>query len=175
MTMIKLQAKGLRWLKTIHLIAVACWIGGAVSLLMLYFLKKSVIDDGVLYGINQASHQVDMFVVVIPGAFGCLLTGLTYSLLSNWGFFKQRWLLVKWLITVTAILFGTFYLGPWETKMMDISGRLGMAALQDPDYLYNQRMNFMFGIGQCAVLLVTVWISVFKPWRKRKSGTKPNQ
>ncbi len=35
----KLTAKGLKWLKGFHLIAAACWIGGAVSLLALYFLK----------------------------------------------------------------------------------------------------------------------------------------
>jgi uncharacterized membrane protein len=37
----KLDVKGLRWLKGFHLIAVSNWIGGAVSLLLLYFLKKS--------------------------------------------------------------------------------------------------------------------------------------
>jgi len=50
----KLSAKGLKWLKGFHLIAVACWIGGAVSLLALYFLKEGVSDAGVLYGINRS-------------------------------------------------------------------------------------------------------------------------
>ena len=67
MVLPKLRPRDLRWLKTIHLIAVSCWIGGAVALLMLYFLKKPVADGLVLYGINQASHHVDTAVVVIPG------------------------------------------------------------------------------------------------------------
>jgi len=165
----KLGAKGLRWLKGFHLIAVSCWIGGAVALLLLYFLKNGVTDGSVLYGINQSIHHVDMVVVVIPGAFGCLITGLLYSTFSNWGFFKHKWLIFKWFVTVVAILFGTFFLGPWETTMMEISGKLGMSSLNDQSYLYNQKMNVIFGGIQCIVLMITVFISIFKPWKKKKS------
>jgi flagellar biosynthesis protein FliQ len=164
----KLGARGLRWLKGLHFIAVSCWIGGAVALLLLYFLKQGVSDAGVLYGINQSIHHVDMVVVVIPGAFGCLITGLIYSIFSNWGFFKHNWLIFKWIVTIIAILFGTFWLGPWETNMMEISGRLGVSALSDQAYLYNQRMNIIFGGLQCLVLMITVFISIFKPWKKKK-------
>ena len=107
----KLGAKGLRWLKGFHLIAVSCWIGGAVALIALYFLKNKITDGAILYGINRSIHHVDIVVVVIPGAFGCLITGSLYSAFSNWGFFKQKWLIFKWIVTVAAILFGTFF--PW--------------------------------------------------------------
>lgn len=72
----KLSPSGLKWLKAFHLVAVACWVGGAISLLLLYFLKNGVGDGGTLYGINRSIHHVDMAVVVVPGAFGCLTTGL---------------------------------------------------------------------------------------------------
>ncbi|MEE4167227.1 MAG: DUF2269 family protein [Desulfocapsaceae bacterium] len=165
--MYKIKAGGLRWLKGFHLVAVSCWVGGGIALLLMYFLKIDISNGDVLYGVNRSIHHVDMAVVVIPGAFGCLLTGLIYSGLSNWGFFKQKWLIFKWIITVSAILFGTFYLGPWETKMMEISGELGIAALNDESYLYYQKMNLFFGSGQVLLLIVTVFVSVFKPWRKR--------
>ncbi|NTW99054.1 MAG: hypothetical protein HGB35_03830 [Geobacteraceae bacterium] len=163
----KLSAKGVKWLKGFHLIAVASWIGGAVSLLALYFLKIGVEDDGVLYGINRSIHHVDMNIVVIPGAIGSLLTGLLYSLFTNWGFFKHNWLTFKWIVTVTAIMFGTFYLGPWETGMMDISGKIGLASLTDSAYLYNQQMNLMFGTMQVLVLIITVFVSILKPWKSK--------
>jgi len=35
----------------------------------------------------------------------------------------------KWAIIVAAILFGTFFLGPWETRMMEISGTLAAGEL----------------------------------------------
>lgn len=57
--MIKLKSKGLKWLKGFHLIAVSSWIGGALALLLLYFLKKDITDGQVLYGINQS-------IIMIP-------------------------------------------------------------------------------------------------------------
>jgi uncharacterized membrane protein len=166
--MIRLKSKGLKWLKGFHLIAVSSWVGGALSLILLYFLKNDITDGQILYGINQSIHHVDMVVVIIPGAIGCLLTGLIYSTFSNWGFFKHGWMIFKWIVTIFAILFGTFYLGPWETNMMEISGKLGMESLTNPDYLYNQKMNLIFGAAQCLILMITVFISIFKPWKKRK-------
>jgi len=163
----KLQARGLKWLKGFHMIAVSCWIGGAVALLSLYFLKNGVDDGAVLYGINQSIHHVDMAVVVIPGAFGCLVTGLIYSSFSNWGFFKHTWISIKWFVTVSAILFGTFFLGPWETNMMEISAKIGMSSLSDSEYLYNEKMNLIFGTIQVLVLMITIFISIFKPWKSR--------
>lgn len=166
--MLKLGATGQKWLKGLHLIAVASWIGGGISLLVLYFLKPGVTDGGVLYGINQAAHHVDRWVVVVPGAFGCLLTGLVYSLCTGWGFFKHGWVVVKWVVTLSAIAFGTACLGPWERAMMAISGRLGMDAVTDAAYLYNEEMNFTWGWIQVAILVVTVFVSIFKPWKNLK-------
>jgi hypothetical protein len=167
--MLKLKSQQLKWLKCFHLITVSCWVGGAVSLMLLYFLKRGVTDGGVLHGINQSIHHVDKMIVVIPGAFGCLVTGLIYSSFSNWGFFKHTWLIFKWIVTAAAILFGTFFLGPWETTMMGISGKLGMSSLSDQTYLYNERMNFIFGIIQVLILITTIFISIFKPWKPRKT------
>lgn len=166
--MLRFSSKGRKWLKGFHLLAASCWVGGAVALVMLYFLKGDVNDGGVLYGINQSIHHLDITVVIIPGAIGCLLTGLLYSLFTNWGFFKHKWIIVKWIVTVAAILFGTFFLGPWETLMMELSGKLGMSALSDVDYLYNQRMQFVWGAIQTLILIVTIFISILKPWKSSK-------
>ncbi len=164
----KLGPTGLKWLKGFHLFTVCCWIGGAVSLSLLYFIKENPADGGVLFGINQSIHHVDMAVVVAPGAFGCLITGLLYGIFTRWGFFKHGWMIFKWILTVAAILFGTFCLGPWETEMMNISGKLGLGALKDAAYLYNQAMNLWFGALQALLLVVTLFISIFKPWKNNR-------
>ena len=166
--MIKLNAKGLKWLKGFHLLAVSSWIGGVVALVLLYTLKTDVNNDGVLYGINQSIHHVDM-VVIVPSALSCLLTGLLLFLLKNWGFVKPNWIIFKLIVTITAILFGIFYLGPWETAMMEISGKLGMASLIDDTYLYNQRMLLIFGTIQCLILMVTIFVAIFKTMGKEKN------
>ena len=54
--MIRFGSTGQKRFKGLHLIAVICWIGGAVPLVLLNFLKPGVQDGGVLYGSNHAVH-----------------------------------------------------------------------------------------------------------------------
>ena len=68
--------------------------------------------------------------------------------------------------------FGTFFLGPWETRMMDLSGQLGAAAPADAAYRYNMLMHEYFGAFQVALLITTVFISIFKPWKRRRDPQK---
>ena len=64
-----------RVLKTGPLLAVHRF-GGAVSLLMPYFVKSGVNDGGEPVGFNAAGHWPGTEVMVIPGAFGYLPTGV---------------------------------------------------------------------------------------------------
>ena len=155
-----------KWLKCIHLLAVAGWAGGAVSLMLLHFLRFQGVEVGNdLHGIDMAAHLIDMVVIVWLGAVGCLVTGLLYSLCTNWGFFRHKWVLVKWIITIFCVLSGTFFLGPWETTMVEISGELGGSALLDTKYTSSMYLNFWFGIVQVVLIIFAMFISVFKPWK----------
>jgi uncharacterized membrane protein len=164
----KITGTGLKWLKFCHLIAVACWLGGGISLLSLALIPMHVTDGGQLYGINQSFHRIDMAVVVIMGACGCFVTGLLYSAVTPWGFVKHRWITVKWLVTVSAVLFGTVCLGPWETLLMDMAGAFGLEAPHMPKYQLTRTLSQVFGTVQILILFLTVWISVFKPWKNTK-------
>ncbi len=55
--------------------------------------------------------------------------------------------------------------------MMDLSWELGLASLSDADYLDNERMILIFGAMQVFVLLVTVYVSVFKPWKSFRKAS----
>lgn len=127
-------------------------------------------DSGAeLFAANSAVKLIDDFII-IPAALGSLLTGLLYSIFTHWGFFRHRWVTVKWVITVATILFGTFWLGPWLNGLTAISGATGLAALQDPEYLRLRGMNTLFGYMQLSLLIATVFISVLKPWKNRPRG-----
>lgn len=161
----KLGPRGTKILKSLHLITSSCWVGGSLSLGFIYFLKQGLPSREAVYGINLTMHHLDVWVVIIPGAIGCLITGLAYSIMTNWGFFRYRWLTVKWIITVTAILFGTFYLGPWIQKMIALSS--STETYMSEEYMRTQMLHFIFGSIQAASLLFAVVVSVYKPWKKR--------
>jgi len=146
------------------------WVGGAASLLLILFLSSPENGDE-LYGVNLAMKMVDDFAI-IPGALGNILIGIIYGVWTKWGFFRHRWITVKWIMTILQALFGTFFLGPWLNANVAMANQLRDTAFTDPGFLYNQQMNSIFGIIQFSLLLVVIWISVFKPWRHRKASTK---
>jgi hypothetical protein len=120
------------------------------------------------YGILASVKAIDD-IVVVGGAIGCLFTGLVYSLMTPWGFFKFRWITVKWISTVLLILFGTFFLGPWLNEMTHISANEYALALTNPQYLYDEKMNMTWGSIQFGVNILLVIISVLKPWKRLKT------
>ena len=164
----KLGPAGRNWLKGIHLTFVCTWIGAAASMLLVtsVFRASPPTEGESLFAVNSAIKLIDDFIV-IPSALGCLLSGLVYSLFTNWGFFRHHWVTVKWVVTLATIIFGTFWLGPWLNGMTAISGKIGLTALSDPEYLSMRQLNTTFGYIQVAVLIATVFISVFKPWKRK--------
>ena len=163
----KLSVNGQKWLKGFHILFACMWIGAAVILcLMNPFLKA--IDGMQLYGIDVSLKFIDDFII-IPGANGVLLTGLIYSIFTGWGWFKHRWIVVKWCITIFGVVFGTFWLGPWVNGMVPISKAHGLSALIDPGYIHNRHMVLYWGIFQLSTLIFALFISVLKPWKKKKS------
>lgn len=159
-----------RWLKGIHLLFASLWVGGAVTLSTKQFFVRAG-SDAELYGILSTMHYVDLFII-IPGALGCLVTGVIYSVWTNWGWFRHRWITVKWVICLYGVVFGTFPLGPWLNGIVELARLNGTDALSDPRYLHNLRMLLIFGTFQAATLVTAVFISTIKPWRGKKETSK---
>ena len=165
-----MSANKQRWLKLIHVLSVCLWLGGGFSLGSLHYLRFSPESvAGALFGLDKAASHIDLFIVIISGAVPCLLTGLIYSIFTNWGFFKHRWVTVKWILTLVCIITGTFLLGPLEKQMVTMSHALGDAALLTPDYEIARRTHFIFGNVQRALLIFMLFLSFFKPWKKKNA------
>lgn len=160
----KLNSKQTRILKIIHIFFFVSWIGGGIGLISLMFIAQPLIPDDI-YMKYRSMQVIDDFII-IPGALGSLFTGLIYSIWTNWGFFRQRWLTVKWILTVVQILFGTFALGPWLNGNVDIAMKLRGSALTDSAFI-NSSSNIKFwGTLQVLFLLFMVIVSVIRPWKK---------
>lgn len=162
----KLGLKGKQWLKGFHVFFSCAWIGAALSMVLLNFVKGHPVNGDELYAVNASLKLLDDFII-IPSAIGCLVTGLLFSWLTNWGFTKFYWVIVKLMGNIATVLFGTFFLGPWVNGMEAISKVERILSLQNPTYLHYAKMNAYFGSFQAAFLIALVFISVFKPWGKR--------
>jgi len=156
-----LGLRGRKWLKAVHLVFVAMWLAGGVSLILLNTIPEAKSGE-MLHGLDTAKRVIDDLVVV-TGAMGAMVTGVAFGIFTKWGFTRHRWVIGKWIITVVGIFFGTFYLGPRLNALAPVSAELGLAALKDPGYLRNLSENLWGAVFQVSTLLVAIWLSVFKP------------
>ena len=160
----KLGSTSRAWLKGFHILFTAAWVGAAVCMSILQFAYRPETGSEA-HTMLVALKLIDDWVV-IPSATGSLLSGLLISWLTPWGFFKWRWVTVKWVITVTVALFGGFCLGPWLNGMEEMAAAAPQLVLQNPAFL-SSRQLMMVSVGPMLVLLLfMVFISVLKPWKK---------
>lgn len=167
----KFSAQGQKILKIIHLILAGMWVGGSLGLTLMIAGLGPAQSGGELYGYDLACKFVDDYLI-IPGAMGCLLSGFLISFFTPWGFFKHRWVAVKWILTALCILFGSFYLGSMVNGRPPISELMGLDALNEPLYAASRRHNFYGGLFQLAAIILMIVISTFKPWRKKAKPEK---
>ncbi|MBN2062154.1 MAG: hypothetical protein JW882_17250 [Deltaproteobacteria bacterium] len=162
----KLSMQGEKWLKCIHVFFACLMIAGGVSMiLMMHFLKA---EDGLsLYGMH-VSMKFNNMLLGAAGGMGTLLTGLLYSVFTNWGWFKHKWIILKWCINLLGVILGSFWLGPWIAKMVEIVKSEGMAALTNAVYVHSKTMSFSLGSFQFLTLLFALYLSVHKPWKRKK-------
>ena len=73
----KLSIKGMKALKVIHLVCAIAWFGSAISMNLLRHLVV-VKDAAGMYWVAEILEAIDMKILV-PGAIGCLLTGIVYG------------------------------------------------------------------------------------------------
>lgn len=107
--------------------------------------------------------------LTIPGAILTVVTGIIYGIFTNWGFFKFRWITVKWIIGITVILVGTFYFHPTALAAIEVVKTSPGTAMCDPIVTHAITVAQSTSCLQAAALVFLVAISVFKPWNKKSS------
>lgn len=156
-------------LKIFHLFAVCFWVGGAMGLIL---LLRAALDAGSadeLFGILKSYRFINVIITVYMGAYGSFFTGLAYSLCTNRGFFRHKWIILKWALTMYLILAGSFMLGPWSTFLLETAGKMGLAALSDPEYIRVSSLHWALEIAGLFLFVAATAISVYKPWEIRES------
>jgi hypothetical protein len=162
----RLSTHGQKWLKCFHALAAGIWVGTGVSLATKqFFITPSQGPE--LFGILSTLDFVDLYILV-PGAMGTLVTALIYSIWTNWGWFRHRWITVKWCICAFGIVFGTYPLGPWLSGMAKIAREQGMSSYRDAVFMHNLSMLMIFGTFQAATIVFAFFLSVLKPWKKKE-------
>ena len=163
----KLSAKETKTLKIFHLLFSFMWLGGAIALAVIsFFITPNNPSEALIYA--RILDFIDIWMIVV-GAMGAFFTGLIYSIWTNWGFYKHKWILVKWIIVIIQIAYGTFILGPWVEHNIQIAETMSSNLSNYPVYFENLTKISIGGTIQLFFLVFIVYLSVIKPWKKNKT------
>lgn len=99
-----LGTTGLKVLKISHILFAIMWIGGVMALVSLQ-LGLTPDTKETMHTAAIAHLIVDEFFL-IPGGVGIVITAIVYGAFTRRGFFKQKWLIVKWILTILLIIIG---------------------------------------------------------------------
>ena len=136
------------WL-LLHVVTSVGWLGVTVGMLV---LALAAFDAPQLYQAMELLGDL----VVLPLALGALATGVVLSVGTKWGLVKHKWVLVKFVLTVVAVVATTFSLRSSLHEAAD--GAVGTAG---GDVL----------AAACVSLTLYTFntvLSVFKPWGRTR-------
>jgi hypothetical protein len=165
----KLTIKQKNWWLIAHILFVTVYFSGLFSTLLLAGMTTTIITDRAqIYAAHLFSKYSDWFLI-IPGAFGSMVTGVWLSVRTHWGFTKYYWIIIKILGNTVAILYGATFMRIWFDQTVALSSVSQVNILQNPAYLHNRLMLITGSVISIAILVFLVIISVIKPYGKRNS------
>lgn len=168
----KIGAVGIKRLKILHLISVALWFGGVVSLVAL--ILQTNLTDFEKVNITYSSMKMIDQTVIRNGGQGIFITSIIYSIWTSWGFFKHKWIVVKWIVFLTQMIFGIFFLNGWVEQNIELLHAEKALALSNQIFI-NNHMNLKIGlVCQSIIIVLIIWVSVIKPWKNKNVNKTVN-
>jgi len=168
----KIGPKGMKWLKIIHVFLVVLFFGGILSSLSLNLYLDFTKFDETYLGYKNIVIISDN--IVRWGAIGTLLVGLVYGFFTNWGFFKHKWVGVKFVLYIIQTIVGIFVIDELMVTNMELLETQKELALSNPEFIQNHELRQYAVYFQVAVTIFIFIISYLKPWKKKKIQAKPS-
>lgn len=159
------------WL-VLHIVFILIFFGGLLGSLLLVWVTYLTTDRTLLEAVHTLIPYFDHFMV-IPGAFGSLITGIWLAARTQWGMTKHYWVIAKWVGNMAMIVFGGSAMRFWISETLHAAQNKAVFPLANPAYLEYRQLLTAGLVFSLIVLLFLVVISYFKPWGKRSAKKQP--
>jgi hypothetical protein len=110
------------------------------------------------------TYEVAQFLeddLLDPFAIIAVYTGMMISALTPWGYFRHRWVLVKFVLSWASLLTAAIFISEWLPAAIEATkvGRDGPLA------------PLLIGtVAMITGIVLMSWISTAKPWGRRKAA-----
>ena len=97
-----MTGKSLKWLRTLHIISASIWLGATVCIGMLTVICFFSLNEAEF--LTMAPFIPELYrTIILPIALFIILQGIIYGFFTKWGFFKHRWVLLKWMLVLLLV------------------------------------------------------------------------
>lgn len=154
------MSKANRWRQSavwLHVLTSVGWMTLALTLFTLMVIAAVSDDPAVRVSALSMSNQLDLHLLA-PLANAATLTGCLLAAATPWGFFRNWWILVKFVSTIVQLNLGLFLLSP-ALQTAEDAARAGEG--NPAGGLQMAGSAFMV-----SALAFQAWLSVTKPWRR---------
>ena len=157
---------------TTHITCSVSWLGAVASFLVLSIAGLTSRDAEIVRGCYLSMNLVGLYIIV-PLSLAALLTGLIQSLGIQWGLFRHRWVLMKFVLTIGAT--GLLMLHQF-TAVAKAARRVSAVAAGTLPEIGGLGTELVTKSGLALfVLVVITTLSVFKPWGRTRYGLRKQQ
>lgn len=156
--------------KLFHIVSSVCVMGGFLAMLMMLLTRDMSSFQGqeILY---DKTVLMIFNTLIIYGAIMMAITILCYTLFTEWGFLKYRFIIIKWVMLLGILGIAWFVIGRAISGMASISDAGLHMSSMTTEYIKYRNQAVIGLIFEVALLLGTMFLSIRKPFGKR--NTKP--
>lgn len=160
----RLKSPWRKLLLSMHLIVSVGLLGSDAAVLMLCIAGARGSDPGSVY---PAAYLIGS-TLLIPLALLALASGVLLGLLTPWGIVRYWWVTISLALTAGGIVLGTFVLVPTLAAAADAATVTSGTQVPSVD-----RLGLVKDASAASiVLIVTVLLSVYKPFGRLRSRTR---
>lgn len=164
----KFGSLGLKILKMFHILLIVLFLGGILSSFAL-LQRLDLTNFEAVYSSYQVFNIISDNVVKM-GAQGMILLGAIYGFFTRWGFIKHKWLGLKWLLFIAQTFIGILVVDKLMVSNLTLLETEQALALTNPVFIHNHYLRMYVVIGQIALTLFALILSVLKPGRNRSNA-----
>lgn len=150
-----------KWLLLLHIVVSVGWLGLNVGNLTLAVTGLTTDDPSTQHAAFQAMHLVGG-TLLIPVSLLAFASGVALASLTQWGLFRHKWVIVKFTLTLIAVVLIPLSLLPGLAELSaqvaaTPADRLADVSAAGPSML-------AAGVVSTSMYLTNAVLSVLKPW-----------
>ncbi|WP_018305329.1 hypothetical protein [Desulfitobacterium hafniense] len=158
------DSRVMKYLRVSHIITAAIWFGGVVCLSGLAWFGFFHLEESAFLTVAPLIPELYL-KVIMPASLLTIVQGVVYGIFTNWGFFKHKWVILKWVsIPLLVACTGIGSISQIFSVIEKVKSNGFTGGFADGGIV------LLFMTAQILIMSFMISISVLKPFKKKSAA-----